>query len=665
MSKSKKKKTLNIIDTCSLTSPYIETFLADFFSTGEKLYVPMTVAEEIVKLMDKYKLKRDDIEKQHYEDACRGWKVFLYYKKRKDIIHFRDHDEQKNKSIFNDMFMFSLLNIKRQKNDILFITQDNNLAKAIVCMNQLAFMDRKHTITVRQIAEKGNKKGTLEKFWFDQDPSCWKLLDPKIGKPNESDEYMLKTYGQTVREILNDLHNKNNQNSRQSQTQAYGYRNKKDANGEWIPPLIISAKGYHLADGSLLKPQKKIGSGGEGNIYQIEDSDLLMKLYKDGRGYDDHNTYQKLLEMTNINLSYDGICFPIDIVYDANNKFSGYTMKAARGRSLKTTVLGKEKALRYFGENFKKTDQIDICMQILEKIDYIHHHNMLVGDLSANNIMVDQDKTVYFIDTDSFQIDNKFKCSVGTREYVPPELIGKDFSKIFRTEDNENFSIALLLFHILVGGAYPYSQVGDENQTYDDLTMAERTIQGVFPYYFPNRKEEKNATPLEGGYRYFWSHLTRNIKNMFGETFHSEGERFRENRYTVSDWIKILKRYKHYLTTDDEKYAKNRDPADLEAFPLQYKVVDEDLLDEGKYITCNVCGKKTLNIYAVGARCLNCTNKVMHRRGDPMAPTCRICHKWIPYTYRQYDHNEPIPTLCDECKADIKSGLIDKNGNPL
>lgn len=653
---NKKGDPIYIIDTCSLMSPGAEIFLKSF-SKKEKLIVPKSVCQEIeIKLTEKDK-------KKEYIKAKRASRLIVQYKHKMAFINFSA--AKKDERYFNDMYMFSFINLYREKNTIFFITQDKDLAKSIVCLNMLKFMHKANRVIVRKIVEEGDKIGELDRFWFDTYPLSWKLLDPEIERPSDPDSnaYVAEEYGTPVRSVR-DIFNSIDEKRKKMKNSKGKY--KKDKNGEWIPPQVQKEqRGYHLADGTFLPQGKRIGGGGEGEVYQIDDSDLLMKLYKDGCGYDDHGTYQKLLEMTNHPFSYPGICFPIDIVYDAENKFAGYTMEAAKGRSLKTTVLGKRKALRYFGEDFKKTDQIDICMQILEKIDYIHHHNMLVGDLSANNIMVDQDKIVYVIDTDSFQIDKKFKCSVGTREYVPPELIGKNFTEFFRTEDNENFSIALLLFHILVGGAYPYSQVEDENQTYDDQTMADRTIHGVFPYYFPNRKGEKNATPLEGGYRYFWSHLTRNIKNMFGETFHSEGERFRENRYTVSDWIKSLKRYKHYLTTDDEKYAKNRDPADLEAFPLQYKVVDEDLLDEGKYITCNVCGKKTLNIYAVGARCLNCTNKVMHRRGDPMAPTCRICHKWIPYTYRQYDRNEPIPTLCDECKADIKSGLIDKNGNPL
>ena len=690
MGKKSKARPIYILDTCSWMHQGIEPFLENLFKEDNFLFVPATVVKEVSYLLTSNAGQEDEKAKQVYLEANRAAFLMHKYKEQGKLETANIEGSEFDNRKFNDMFMFSFINRYREKNKIIFITQDINLAKAIVVLNELKFMEQEriYRVTVRMLTTKGK----MVRFEFDTDPFCWKLLDPEIHKKaKESDEYMLETYGQTVKEIIADLNGskgkkrKNtNQNSFQSGSDQNSWQNRtnyqnnyrntyhntfaesagryrKAQNGEWIPPEVrTEPRGYHLTDGTLLMQEKRIGGGGEGDVYQISGSNQLMKLYKSGHGYNDHTTYQKLLEMTNHELNHRGICFPIDIVYDRDNKFAGYTMDAAKGKSLKLTVMGEEKATRTFKGNFNKVDQIDICMQLLDMIDYIHGHDMLVGDISSNNILVDIDKNVYLIDTDSFQIGRKFRCKVGTPEYVPPELIGKDFSKIFRTEDNENFSIALLLFNILVGGAYPYSI------TDDDMTQNERTVKGIFPYYFSQTKGSKDAQPPNGRYRYIWSHLTSAIKNMFGETFSSDGNYFHDHRYSVSDWQEALDHYRFFLTTKNEKYAKGRDPMSLLAFPTQYKKIDEEYLDRGEYVKCKICGEDTLSTFTRLGLCPNCQNKRRWEKGDPDAPICRICKRPIySYTYFQYYKREPFPDICSGCQRDIDSGLIDENGNKL
>ena len=639
-----------VIDTCSLMSDNADDFLDYFFKEhkDKMIIVPKPVAKEIKNHIHdgKYNLER-------YNKAIRAQGLldkyadgFMYV----DITYTK-----KDVRDFNDMYLYSWINTYRETNFIVLITQDHDLARATLSMNLLKFMHKSNPVEVRFIDEEKGHPGRLKRFRYDTDPLSWKLLDPEIsGKRKEearSNAYIKREYGTPV-ETIDDIFD---QIKRKSSPGKY----RKDQNGNWVPPQVISVSaGYHLADGTLLEQGKRIGGGGEGDVYQINGSERLMKLYKSGHGYNDYWTYQKLLEMTNHQLKYQGICFPIDIVYDKKDRFAGYTMDAAKGGSLKLTVMGEEKAMRTFNGDFKKLDQINICLRLLDMFDYIHGHGMLVGDISSNNIMVDENKKVYLIDTDSFQIGRKFRCNVGTPEFVPPELIGKNFSKIFRTKDNENFSIALLLFNILVGGAYPYS-IAD-----DDMTQNERTVKGIFPYYFSKTKGSKDAQPPNGRYRFTWSHLTSKVKKMFGETFSSDGDCFHEHRYKVRDWQEALKNYKYFLTTTDEKFVKSRDPMSLLAFPTQYKKIDEEYLDRGEYVKCKLCGEETLNTYIHLGLCPNCQNKKRWTKGDPDAPRCRICGRPIySYTYLQYYRKEPFPDVCPVCQSDIDSGLMDENGN--
>jgi DNA-binding helix-hairpin-helix protein with protein kinase domain len=64
------------------------------------------------------------------------------------------------------------------------------------------------------------------------------------------------------------------------------------------------------------------------------------------------------------------------------------------------------------------------------------------------------------IDSDSFQViaaGKSFLCQVGTPEYTPPELQNFRFDRIKRTQNHDNFGLAVLIFHLLFMGRHPYS----------------------------------------------------------------------------------------------------------------------------------------------------------------------------------------------------------------
>jgi hypothetical protein len=71
-----------------------------------------------------------------------------------------------------------------------------------------------------------------------------------------------------------------------------------------------------------------------------------------------------------------------------------------------------------------------------------------------------QDATVRLIDCDSFQIvtrTHKFLCEVGVETFAPPELQGKPFKGLVRTDNHDNFLLAVLIFLMLFMGRHPFA----------------------------------------------------------------------------------------------------------------------------------------------------------------------------------------------------------------
>ena len=121
-------------------------------------------------------------------------------------------------------------------------------------------------------------------------------------------------------------------------------------------------------------------------------------------------------------------------------------MDKASGRSLQLSVFQPQLFKSLF-PNWTKIELTRLALTILKKIGLLHDHNILVGDLNPFNINVVNQNEIYFLDTDSFQIDN-YPCPVGTIDFTAPEIQGVNFTSFLRKKEHEYYAIATLLFMI-------------------------------------------------------------------------------------------------------------------------------------------------------------------------------------------------------------------------
>jgi rRNA-processing protein FCF1 len=305
-----------------------------------------------------------------------------------------------------------------------------------------------------------------------------------------------------------------------------------------------------------LKLVRQIGSGGEGDIF-LTDLGLAAKIYRPDKITDRH--VDKLRLMIEHHLSFPGLCWPLDLVLDADNQVKGYVMEAAKGKDLQTTIFTPKSTLTAKFPHLTRADLVRLCLSILEKFDFLHQKNVLVGDVNQSNILVDGDGTVYFVDTDSYQIEN-YPCPVGTINYTAPEIQGKDFKGLLRTREHEMFALATLLFMILVPGKPPYSQRGG-----GDPGSNIRRLD--FPY-----APTGPATGREpaGPWLFIWANLPPAVRRAFYDTF-------RENkRLSTEMWIEVCRQY---LADLEEGKAS------AELFPNKFPK------DAPVSVQCRRCGK--------------------------------------------------------------------------
>lgn len=300
---------------------------------------------------------------------------------------------------------------------------------------------------------------------------------------------------------------------------------------------------------------KELSKGGEGVVYDTNIEDMVAKIYFPNKV--SSMTYEKLKLLCSKPILHDGICFPSSLLYNDAGEFVGFLMPKAQGMELATSVLIPS-ALKKKFPKWKRADLVQLCLTILEKINYMHDRNILLGDINPRNILVVSPQKVFFVDTDSYQVEG-FPCPVCNTEYVCPELQNKNFSDLLRTLSSERFAIATLLFKIMMLGRHPYSAAGGYNPT-------ENIRKANFPY---NPTSDEQGDIPEGPWLYLWSHMSQDIKQAFFDSFNKQGKHYAEHmRLSSYDWHD---RFEAYLNVLSNGKMKAQDTMSLSICPNRCK----------------------------------------------------------------------------------------------
>lgn len=566
------------IDTCSILCPTAYKFWTDItpylFQHQNKVIIPLRCIEELEK---------------HTKNFSKPTLAKISENNLKTIRLLNNSNFVEIRGEQTDNFadnVFQVVFTKfRMTHKLLLITQDNNLAKDILALNNNKSV-KATSIHVKKI----NKYGFLSDF-------TWNIDNTKNNKTKQN-----KIYEDEVFKICKNVTTIDDSKSIASH----------------IP---IENETVYTKLHEPINLKSKVAAGGEGIIYTTN-TPYVAKIYKK-----ENNTKRKCAKinlMLSKKIKCEGICYPITTLYNSNEEFVGYIMPKAKGKELQKSIFIKPLFLKNF-PNWKKRDTVELCITILKKIKYLHDRNIIIGDINPANILVVSPKEVYFVDTDSYQIEN-FPCPVGTINYTAPEIQKKHFSNFLRTIGNENFAVATLLFMIMLPGKPPYSQQGGEDPISNIIKMD-------FSYPFGDNSNKK--TP-DGPWRYIWSHLTYDLKKAFYNTFRINGEYSTENtRLSTNEWLSIFTYYLELL--DSGKFGK-QDKMSEELFPTRYKKNPKV-----EYITCRLCHNEIPENQCQNGICQDCLKK-----GEIYK--CKKCGKEILYTnYQKYVKNAKRFDVCPEC----------------
>ena len=220
-----------------------------------------------------------------------------------------------------------------------------------------------------------------------------------------------------------------------------------------------------------LKKSDILAHGGEGFVYKLAiNPHYLIKICKDDTL---NNPCKQAAFCARLNAmlaldecrNAEKFAWPQMPVFDSRKKIIGFVMPRANGRTLRALYAPCQ--VRRFFPAWDRLQITKVALELVEAVQKLARNRVLVNDFNPDNFLVDKQGKITLIDCDSFQIpgagdnQNVFLTRTFTPEYTAPELLFKpELFNQERTPEQVRFSLAVVVYMILMSGLHPYAQCG-------------------------------------------------------------------------------------------------------------------------------------------------------------------------------------------------------------
>lgn len=210
-------------------------------------------------------------------------------------------------------------------------------------------------------------------------------------------------------------------------------------------------------NGAPLRLGRELGSGGQGAVYDISQTHVA-KIYHnppDSTVVDKLRTMARRVRPELLSIA----AWPSSLLYSSpHGRAIGFLMPAGHGRH-EIFKLYTPATRKHTFPNADFRFLLYAARNIAIAVSEVHAAHSAVGDLNERNVLVGDDARVMLIDCDSFQVSDNgrvFRCPVGVAHYTAPELQGRSFADMDRSESTDSFALAVLLFQVLGLARYPF-----------------------------------------------------------------------------------------------------------------------------------------------------------------------------------------------------------------
>jgi DNA-binding helix-hairpin-helix protein with protein kinase domain len=288
--------------------------------------------------------------------------------------------------------------------------------------------------------------------------------------------------------------------------------------------------------GTTVRLGKKIGSGGEGDVYEIlpAHQKIVAKIYH--KPLEARKQEKLLLMARGCNEELKAIsAWPTDVLRTKpEGPIVGFLMPRISG----CEPIHKAYGPTHRKEVFPHADWrflVRTAKNLAAAFFVIHKFGYVIGDVNEGNILVDDKACVRLIDCDSFQVrasDQLYYCEVGVAQFTPPEIQKLKNFRMERSANHDNFGLSILIFQLLFFGRHPYSGVYTGKE---DMPIEKAIAEFRFAYSKNSHTKAIAPPPNSVGL----SVVPNTVADLFENAFLEPGTR-PEGRPGAGEWWETL-----------------------------------------------------------------------------------------------------------------------------
>jgi DNA-binding helix-hairpin-helix protein with protein kinase domain len=209
--------------------------------------------------------------------------------------------------------------------------------------------------------------------------------------------------------------------------------------------------------------------GGQAAVFPVVGDDgIVVKLYREPPGPEQERRLTRMLTMSPLaarptNASQPPeLAWPTALARGPKGEFLGYAMRRF-GEPQHVQLVGlftRAQRLKLFPERADWRFLLGVSWNLAFMTARMHYDNLVIGDFSSSNVVVDGHGFITFLDCDSIAFTDPvtgelFPCLMHTTDYSSPERQAGGPA----TRATDDFALAVLVYQLLTAGNHPFGGV--------------------------------------------------------------------------------------------------------------------------------------------------------------------------------------------------------------
>ncbi|MFH8390396.1 hypothetical protein [Streptomyces sp. NPDC018036] len=209
--------------------------------------------------------------------------------------------------------------------------------------------------------------------------------------------------------------------------------------------------------------------GGQAAVFPVVGDDgIVVKLYREPPGPKEEQRLKRMLTMSPlVTRPTDAsqppeLAWPTALARGPQGEFLGYAMRRF-GEPQHVQLIGlftRAQRLKLFGDRADWRFLLGVAWNLAFMTARMHYDDLVIGDFSSSNVVVDANGFVTFLDCDSIAFKDPvtgelFPCLMHTTDYSSPERQAGGPA----TRATDEFALAVLVYQLLTAGNHPFGGV--------------------------------------------------------------------------------------------------------------------------------------------------------------------------------------------------------------